>query len=128
LRTVITDANGAVTHYGYDGARRLISLDYPAGTGDVAFSYDAAGNRTVMTDTIGTSTWAYDLLGRPLTMTAPLTGTLSYSYDRLGDRTRLVYPDGKVVTGTYTALNQMGALRTGWRSRAASLAAPTASP
>jgi len=90
------DTNGAATTFAYDGLRRRTAIDYPAGTADVSFAYDAAGSRTVMTDSMGTTSWAYDALGRPLTVTAPLTGTVSYRYDRLGNRTHLIYPDGKV--------------------------------
>jgi YD repeat-containing protein len=111
------DANGVETTFTYDGLRRRIGIDYPAGTTDVSFAYNAAGNRTVMTDTVGTTLWAYDALGRPLTVTAPLTGTVSYRYDRLGNRTHLIYPDGKVVTDTYTALGQLADL-TDWAGQA----------
>jgi len=111
------DANGAETTFAYDGLRRRIAIDYPADTTDVSFSYDAAGNRIAMTDTVGTTSWAYDVLGRPLTVTAPLTGSVSYRYDHLGNRTHLLYPDGRMVTTTHTALNQVSGL-TDWTGQA----------
>jgi YD repeat-containing protein len=44
--------------------RRLTTIDYPAGTGDVAFSYDAAGNRTVMTDSLWTTNGRSKITGQ----------------------------------------------------------------
>jgi YD repeat-containing protein len=33
-----------------------------------------------MTDTLGVTRWQYDLLGRPLTITHPINGTVGYCY------------------------------------------------
>jgi RHS repeat-associated protein len=55
-RATLTYPNGIVAAYGYDAANRLTSLTYtgPNGLlGDLAYTYDAAGNRT----SIG-GTWA----------------------------------------------------------------------
>src|SRR6185436_20110001 len=60
-----------------------------------------------MVDGVGTTTWNYDALNRPLTITDPFTSTVSYVYDVLSNRTSLTYPDGKVVTNTYDALNRL---------------------
>jgi YD repeat-containing protein len=116
--------------YVYDGLNRwtLALQNYRsslAATPDqnvrTEFTYDAQGNRLAMTDGLGTTSWTYDLAGHPLTMTAPLTGSLSYRYDRLGNRTQLIYPDGKIVTGTFTGLNQMTGL-TDWQTQASGFA------
>jgi YD repeat-containing protein len=45
------------------------------------YAYDAAGNRTQMADGVGTTTWAYDELSRPITITDPFTGTVGYTYN-----------------------------------------------
>ncbi|MCL5958088.1 MAG: RHS repeat protein [Chloroflexi bacterium] len=46
--TVITDANGAVTHLAYDGANRLTQVTYP--DFPVSYAYNSVDNRTAMTD------------------------------------------------------------------------------
>jgi RHS repeat-associated protein len=105
--TVITDANGAVTRYSYDSLNRLVRVEYET-EGQVAeYAYDALGNRTVMTDSVGVTGYGYDALSRLITLTHPLTGTVVYGYDLAGNRTSLTYPDGKVVTYTYYADNQL---------------------
>ena len=97
----LLDANGNTTAYLYDGLHRLAAVDYPEPDGDVYFSYDAAGNRALMTDTLGVTTWTYDGLNRPVGITDPFIGTVEYSYDGVGNRTSLTYPDSRVVTYTY---------------------------
>jgi YD repeat-containing protein len=102
-RTVVTDANDAVTHYSYDGLNRLSGVHYVSDNVTVTYRYDAASNRTVMTDTLGTTLYVYDDLGRLVSVSDPLTGTVEYGYDLVGNRTQLVYPGGQVVTYTYDA-------------------------
>ncbi|MGD8456603.1 MAG: RHS repeat-associated core domain-containing protein [Anaerolineales bacterium] len=100
-RLTMTDANGATTSYGYDTLNRLETIDYPAGTADVTFTYDDAGQRTHMYDGAGTTTWNYDSLGRPTNITDPFGGTVGYGYDDAGNRTSMTYPDSKVVSYLY---------------------------
>lgn len=100
------DPLGQVTGYTYDAHRRQAGIDYPGTTPDVAFEYDLFGSRTVMTDGVGLTTWHFDRLGRPLTITAPISGSVGYRYDRLGNRTLLIYPDGRVVAYGYDDLNR----------------------
>jgi len=90
-----------VISYTYDLPYRQTAITYPAGTANVAFAYDALSQRTVMTDGTGTTTWTFDAVGRPITITQPNVGNVGYGYDSAGDRTRLSYPDGKVVTYAY---------------------------
>ncbi|MBL8093257.1 MAG: hypothetical protein JNL73_03735 [Anaerolineales bacterium] len=110
LTTSLLDANGQTTTYAYDGLRRVTGIDYPAGTADVAFTYDALGNRSTMTDGTGVTSWTLDALNRPLTITAP-SGAVGYGYDRLGNRTQLRYPDTKAVTYTVDALNRIATVQ-----------------
>jgi RHS repeat-associated protein len=49
----------------------------------------------------------YDDLGRLVSVSDPLTGTVEYGYDLAGNRTQLVYPDGQVVTYTYDTDNRL---------------------
>lgn len=121
LRISLTDANGQTTNYIYDGVNRLTTIDYPAPDAEVIFTYDAAGNRTQMVDGVGATTWTYDQLSRPITITDPFTGIVGYAYDILSNRTQLTYPDGKVVTDTYDALNRLTQV-TDWNAQATTYA------
>jgi len=104
-RTVITDAEGQVANLSYDALNRLRGVQYPDSA--VEYGYDPLGNRTAMTDTTGVTTYVYDTLHRPLTITAPMGGVVGYRYDAVGNRTHLIYPSGKVVTYTYDAANRL---------------------
>jgi YD repeat-containing protein len=106
-RTVMTDAKSQVTRYTYDALDQVLVISYTADATATRFAYDPLGNRTAMTDTTGTTTYLYDALNRPLTITSPITGVVGYRYDALGNRTKMIYPDGKVVTYTYNAANQL---------------------
>jgi len=112
------DGEWQATYYEYDGAGRRTAVIYGSTGGRVDFEYDAAGNRVAMTDTTGVTTYVYDALNRPLTVTSPLTGVVGYRYDAVGNRTRLLYPapsagsgqGGKVVTYTYDAANHLASV------------------
>ena len=105
------DANHQATQekvlYSYDGVDRLVGQDYPGSEADVAFTYNVLGQRTAMQDATGGTNWLYDELGRPLTITSPISGTVGYRYNVEGQRTQLIYPDGKQVHYTQDALGRM---------------------
>jgi YD repeat-containing protein len=75
-----TDFAGRATSYRYDTDGQVLGIDYPAGTADVSFAYDAAGGITLMTDGLGTTTYGYDALGRLLSRTRD-GRTVGYTYD-----------------------------------------------
>jgi RHS repeat-associated protein len=110
----LTDPNGnatgppgdGVTTYGYDRANRLTSIDYSDTTPDVAFTYDAAGNRTHMTDGQGSETRTYDNLDRLLSVTRG-SDTFSYLYDAAGNVTKRTYPGSFITDYTYDPLDRM---------------------
>ena len=106
-RVSLTDAESATTIYGYDGLGRLTSTDYPNPDADVTFEYNAAGQRIEMSDGLGLTTWDYDLVGRPITITSAVTGTVGYGYDSVGNRIELVYPDSQTVNYAYDDLDRM---------------------
>lgn len=83
--TQVTDAEGNVTTYVYNGFGEVISQTSP-NTGVTAYSYDNNGNRLTQTD-------ARDI-------------TVSYSYDPLNRLTSIVYPDStENISYTYDQID-----------------------
>ena len=89
------------TIYSYDAAGEATGIVYnDSGTPNVSGeSYDGDGRRTAMTDGSGTSSLAYDSLGRLGSTTNGVGSTVSCGYDPNGHETSIVYPD---TTGTVT--------------------------
>src|SRR5690242_1179867 len=80
---VVTDARLVTTTYGYNNRHQIISLAYDvshdptgqtAATAGVSFGYDAAGNRTSMTDGIGSATYNFNNLGQMYSETRSFNG------------------------------------------------------
>ena len=97
----MTDARGASRTFTYNNRHLPISITYgvPAGvaaTPNVSFSYDAAGNRTSMTDGLGSVSYAYDQLSQLTSETRTFNGvgsfTLSYGYNLSGELTSMTNP------------------------------------
>ncbi len=95
----ITDARGAVATYVYNSRHLPTSVTHTL-TGQpnvsASFTYDAAGNRTAMTDSLGTTNYSYDQLSRLTSETRGFTGvgnyTISYGYNRNNDLISLTSP------------------------------------
>ena len=88
-----------VISYTYDPLGRLVGADYSTGE-RYAYAYDAVGNRTAMTTTLGATsvtTYTYDAANR-LTK----VGNVVYTWDARGNLTN----DG-VFTYTYSAAGRM---------------------
>ncbi|MCP4367236.1 MAG: RHS repeat protein, partial [Deltaproteobacteria bacterium] len=125
-RTVITDANGAVTRFVYDAANRLTTIDYPPSTGsgqaqsDVTFTYNKAGHHLTMNDGVGMTNYQYDDLYRLTQVTQPSAAggppsVVGYGYDAVGNQTHLIYPNNQVVTYTYGSGNRLDTV-TDWKN------------
>jgi YD repeat-containing protein len=91
--STVTDARDAVSTYSYDKRHLLTGINYSAPTGitpasNVVFAYDAARNRTSMTDGLGNTSYHYDQLSRLLSETRVFTNvgtfTLTYDYNLVG--------------------------------------------
>ena len=99
--TNITLGNGLVQTRGFDQLYRAASRQMP-GFQDIAYSLDAVGNITGITDQItatASQTFGYDDLYR-LTSATGAYGTIGYTYDQVGNRlTRTL--DGQTDTYTY---------------------------
>jgi len=108
----IRDAMFKTTVYHYDELDRLDWIEYPdpdenfALTADVHYEYDALGRRTRMTDGLGETTWVYNNLDLPETISAPGSSGISYDYDWRGNRSRIDY-SGRSTVYEYNVLDQL---------------------
>lgn len=108
----MTDPVGGKTTYDYDSLGRLVEEVRPGGntTGisaaDAAkftsmYTYDAAGNVTEVNTATGITSYAYDDLNRPVSITDPDQKTKIVSYDGAGNPKKITYPDGSTDQFTY---------------------------
>jgi YD repeat-containing protein len=101
----ITDGRGVSTNYLYNQRHQLTRVTYtvPSGSqipvpGEITYAYDAASNRTSMTDGTGTTIYNYDSLSRMSSESRTFTGgpsgtyALNYSYNLAGALTVLSIP------------------------------------
>lgn len=98
-----------------DALNRPVRVAYP--DAQVGFAYDANGNRTVMTDTLGVTIYTYDALNRLATSTDAAGQVVSFAYDRTSLRTGVTYPSGATVTYGYDS--------NGWLQRVTDAAGST---
>jgi YD repeat-containing protein len=98
LPQTVTDARGAKSTFTYNPRHLVTNVAYDisqapgvAATPNVSYGYDQAGNRTSMTDGLGSTSYAYDQLSRMTSETRTFTGvgsyTLSYGYNLSGELT-----------------------------------------
>lgn len=115
----VTDASGATTTFSYNSRHLATSITYAAPEGiiqsaPVSFSYDAAGNRTGMTDGLGSISYQYDQLSRLISETRSFTGvgsfTLSYGYNLAGDLTSITDPSGAQIGYSYDRTGRLSAV------------------
>ncbi|MDT4967431.1 MAG: hypothetical protein QOJ64_2168 [Acidobacteriota bacterium] len=117
----VTDARNVTITYDYNGRHQVKSVAYSDGSPGTTFSYDDAGNRSLMTDPMGTVTYYYNSLSRLTSETRYFNSLgqsfkLSYNYNPGGEVTSVTEPDqfGTSVSYTYdlggvlTAINGSG--------------------
>lgn len=85
-------------------------------TSNVSFGYDSAGNRTSMTDGLGSKSYNYNQLSQLTSETRAFNGvgtfTLSYDYNLAGelkkitDATNMTINDGYDNTGRVSGVNR----------------------
>ncbi|HKY45819.1 MAG TPA: hypothetical protein VJM50_22195, partial [Pyrinomonadaceae bacterium] len=111
----ITDARGATATFGYNNRGLVNSITYgvPSGvatTPDVSFGYDSAGNRTSMTDGLGSVSYGYNTLSRMTSETRTFTGfgsyTLSYDYNLAGQLKSITNPWNAQVGYVYDKIGR----------------------
>jgi YD repeat-containing protein len=109
----VSDARGATCTYGYNNRHQVTSATHVlAGQPTIAstFGYDAAGNRTLMNDSLGSTTYIYDAVSRMSSETRTFAGlgsyTLSYSYNLANELTSITDPFGAQVVYNHDAIGR----------------------
>jgi RHS repeat-associated protein len=110
-----TNRDGNVRAYFYDERNReTYSAWDDGGTPAIGRSYDAAGRLLTLTNGVSALSYGYDNANQLTNETSAIVGQasrlVSYSYDGDGNRFTLTYPDGTVVTNSYTARNQLASV------------------
>jgi RHS repeat-associated protein len=125
-RTQLVDPLNQTTGFSYDVLNRLTGITYttPAAgtsaTANVTYTYDANNNRMSMADGTGTTSYAYDELDRPTSVTTPAgPKTVGYRYDLDGNRKKLIYPDNTAISYTFDAADRLQSLAD-WANRTTS--------
>jgi RHS repeat-associated protein len=95
LRDAVVENTGRRDDYTYDALDRLTEekiIDAVFGNRSIDYTYDAAGNRLTMTDSVaGTTSYTYDAMDRLTTET--LAGQVTqYTYDKNGNMLSRVSP------------------------------------
>ena len=123
---------GLSTTYSYDFASRLVGQQYQDGT-RLTNTYDANGQRTVLSDWTGSYTSSFDPVGRLSSVVNPAgiaitygydaasqraamsqpTGLFTYSHDPAGRIANLINPEGQTTSWQYDAASRV--LATRWR-------------
>ncbi|MBT3056560.1 MAG: RHS repeat protein [Candidatus Thiodiazotropha sp. (ex Codakia orbicularis)] len=121
-RLTQTDARGITVNYSYDALNRLTHISYPDASLNVTYNYDQGtygiGKLTSISDSNGTTTYAYNAYGDLITQTRTssdsIVTTFSYDYDTYGRLASLTYPSGNSVNYTYDAQGQLSGLSYEW--------------
>ncbi|HZT02378.1 MAG TPA: RHS repeat-associated core domain-containing protein [Steroidobacteraceae bacterium] len=114
-----TDARGAVATYGYDALNRVTSIAYSLnGSTDqtISFTYDqgtdGTGHLTGASDANHSVNFSFDALGEMTGMTQTVGGvvrSVSYGYTS-GNLTSITTPSGQTVTYRYNANHQVASI------------------
>jgi RHS repeat-associated protein len=116
---VVTDARLATTTFTYNNRHLPTNISYGAPSGvtptqAVTFGYDEDGNRTSMTDGLGSITYHYDQLSRmdweDRTFNGLGTYHLSYGYNFSGELTSFTNPWGATVGYTLDYMGRANAV------------------
>jgi len=94
-----THADGTTTDYGYSPDGYLTQTQYTDQT--VSCAVDVVGNRTSMTDTMGTSAWEFDWANRVVSDTDAHGVIHTFAYDGVGNQVRAEYADGRLLERTF---------------------------
>jgi len=111
--TSLTDGDSNLT-FVYDAVNRLMQARTAATAGqlatNLAFTYDANGNRKSLTDPLGGITnYTYDALQRLTSLTDP-AGNFTFSYDEISRRTKINRPLGLSTSYSYDSSRRLTSL------------------
>jgi YD repeat-containing protein len=110
----ITDARGAVTTFTYNARHLPTGMTHTLGAEVLtqAFAYDAAGNRTSMSDTSGATSYHFTALSQIDSETRTFNGlggsyTLTYEYTLAGQLKNLTDHTNQRVNYSYDAIGRL---------------------
>jgi YD repeat-containing protein len=118
----VTDARGASQTFSYNNRHLVTGIAYaaPAGiaaTPNVSFTYDTVGNRTSMSEVMGSVNYVYNQLSRLTSETRQFSYpgpsgnyTLTYAYNLAGELTKLIDPTNAAIDYSYDALGRTTAV------------------
>jgi len=118
-RALVTDTLGRVSRTEYDSLNRpfKVTQNYLPGQPQnyqglynlvTTYGFDEAGNRVVVTDTLGRSSFTtYDDLNRVIAQTDAAGSSTQYGYDALGNRAVITDALGNTTQFAYDTLNRV---------------------
>jgi YD repeat-containing protein len=119
----VTDPRGVVATNSYNSRHLLTGVTYSAPSGivtpaPVSFSYDSAGNRTLMSDGTGSISYAYDTLSHLTIETRTFAGLsgqypISYAYNLSGSLTSISDHTGASVNYWYDQVGRLSIMPAG---------------
>ena len=109
--TQVTDPTGTYS-FTYDNLGRLVGTgtqySFLSSALNNSYSYDAASNRTSLTDAANyQSSYSYDSLNRLTGLTNTNSGSFGFGYDTLSRRTSLTRPNGVNTSYSYDTLSRL---------------------
>lgn len=97
--------DGTSVAFEHDRLGRIMSKTLPNGEGKTSYDYDLLGHPLSVTGTTAL-TYEWDALGR-MTRAAQPFGTVAFQYDNSGNRTQMSWADGFYVDYTYDDAGNM---------------------
>ena len=110
--TQFINRDGQAIGYTYYPNGLMASETFPGGSQDT-FTYDSQQNLVSMTDSTGTTTFAYDAADQLTKVTYPGGSFLEYTYNSAGQRIQMTDQTGFTVNYQYNALGQLSELTDG---------------
>lgn len=117
-----TNADGTSATYTYDALNRVTQISYSDGQVET-FTYDQGtnglGRLTGISDSSGTTAYAYDAHGRVTQETRVIAGqsyVTAYGYDAAGRLASMTYPSGRVLMYSRDAVGRIAQIDTSGNS------------
>lgn len=95
------DEDNYTTTFTYDVLNNLTSVNYANNT-SVTYGYNALSQMISMTDSLGTSTYDVDALGRIVSESDFENKVTSFVWHHNNQKSSMTYPDGSLVNYSYT--------------------------